>query len=132
MKSLTIQLPDELAKQVEAEAVERKMSTSDVIRYRLTHARSHNPRRALFDAIIDVISPAERLPYADAEPLPPAERMPRAERLSEAQLSPDVEPLALAKPVPPAEPLPEVEPLPDDQGTRKKKRRKSKGTASAR
>jgi len=106
MKSLTVQLPDELAARIEAEALDRKISISDVVREHLNCARSSNPRRALFDAIFDVVSSAERLPEVD--------------RLPEAQPSPNTEP------------LPEVEPLPDDPSVRKKKRRKSKALASAR
>jgi Arc/MetJ-type ribon-helix-helix transcriptional regulator len=61
MKSLTIRLPDELVARLEAEAIERKLSKSEVIRERLEHARSRNPRRALFDAIIDLVFSGDRL-----------------------------------------------------------------------
>jgi hypothetical protein len=38
MKMLTIRLPDALASQIEAESRRRKMSKSDVVRERLSHA----------------------------------------------------------------------------------------------
>jgi hypothetical protein len=95
-------LPDELAARIEAEAVERKMSISDVIRKHLSFAHSHNPRRDLFEAITDVVR------LAVAEPLPHAERSPNPDPLSDAARSPD------------ADPLPDADALPDEPSTRKK------------
>jgi hypothetical protein len=46
---------------IEGEATERKMSKSDVGREHLNRARSRNPRRALFDAISDLVSSGDRL-----------------------------------------------------------------------
>ena len=93
MKSLTIRLPDELVARIEAEALDRKMSISDVVREHLNRVRSSNPRRALFDAIIDLVSSAERLPYADrlpdGEPLPHADWLPDTDRLPDARLIED-------------------------------------------
>ena len=40
MKSVTVRLPDSLADEIEAEARERKMSKTDIIRERLESARS--------------------------------------------------------------------------------------------
>jgi hypothetical protein len=127
MKSLTIQLPDELAARIEAEAVERKMSISDVIRKHLSFAHSHNPRRDLFEAITDVVRSAV------AEPSPRAGRSPdralfdaitdvvrSAEQLIDAERLPHSDPLPESERSPDADPLPDADALPDDPSTRTK------------
>jgi hypothetical protein len=125
MQSLTIQLPDELAARIEAEAVERKMSISDVIREHLSFAHSHNPRRALFEAITDVVrsAVAEPLPHAgrspgralfdaitdvvrSAEQLADAERLPHSDPLPESERLLHSDPLSDAARSPDADPLP--------------------------
>jgi len=62
MKTLSIRLSDELAGDIEAEALKRKISKSDVIRERLTRARSHGPGNAVLDEIGDVIGSVDGLP----------------------------------------------------------------------
>ena len=138
MKSLTIQLPDELAARIEAEAVERKMSISDVIREHLSFAHSHNPRRALFEAITDVVrSAVTPLPHAErspdralfdaitdvvrsAEQLADAERLPHSDPLPESERLLHSDPLSDAARSPDADPLPDADALPDDPSTQKK------------
>src|SRR5229473_3849563 len=116
MKSLTIQLPDELAARIEAEAVERKMSISDVIRKHLNFAHSHNPRRALFEAITNVVrsAVAEPLPHAGRSPDRPlfdaiTDVVRSAEQLIDAERSSHSDPL------PDSERLPHSDPLPDSE-----------------
>jgi hypothetical protein len=139
MKSLTIQLPDELAARIEAEAVERKMSISDVIRKHLSFAHSHNPRRALFEAITDVVRSAVAgpLPHAErspdrslfdaitdvvrsAEQLIDAERSSHSDPLPESERLPHSDPLSDAARSPDADPLPDADALSDEPSTRKK------------
>src|SRR5216684_2695902 len=139
MKSLTIQLPDELAARIEAEAVERKMPISDVIRKYLNLAHSHNPRRALFEAITDVVrSAVTPLPHAERSPdralfdaitdvvrsaeqlVDDAERSSHSDPLPDVERSPDADPLSDAARSPEADPLPDADASSDDPSTRKK------------
>jgi Arc/MetJ-type ribon-helix-helix transcriptional regulator len=126
MKSLTVQLPDELAARIEAEAVERKMSISDVIRKHLNLAHPHNPRRALFEAITDVVrlAVAEPLPHAERSPdralfdaitdvVRSAEQLIDAERLAHSDPSPESERLAHSDPLTGGERSPNPDPLSD-------------------
>jgi hypothetical protein len=126
MKSLAIQLPDELAARIEAEAVERKMSVSDVIRKHLNLTHPHNPRRALFEAITDVVrsAVAEPLPHAERSPgralfdaitdvVHSAEQLIDAERSSHPDPLPDSERLAHAEPLSDAARLPHADALSD-------------------
>jgi len=62
MKTLTIRLPDDLAARIEAEARERKMSKSDVVRGRLNIAWLRDRRSASFDTITDLIGSVDGLP----------------------------------------------------------------------
>ncbi len=59
MKAFTVRLPDELAAQIEAEARERKVSKSDIIRARLTCAR---PLRQPIDPLISDLVGSLELP----------------------------------------------------------------------
>jgi Arc/MetJ-type ribon-helix-helix transcriptional regulator len=60
MKTLTIRLPDDLAAQIEAEAREREVSKSAVVRERLTSAGSR--RFDTMDTIADLIGSVDGLP----------------------------------------------------------------------
>ena len=62
MKVITVRLPDALAAQIEAEAQQRKMSKSDVIRERLSGGRMQRRRAASRDAIADLIGSVTELP----------------------------------------------------------------------
>jgi Arc/MetJ-type ribon-helix-helix transcriptional regulator len=62
MKTVTVRLPETLAAEIEAEARERRRSKSDVVRERLSHAVRPRPRRALTDAIADLVGSVEGLP----------------------------------------------------------------------
>lgn len=63
MKTLTVRLPDVLVAQLEAEARERKLSKSDIVRERLTRAHGGQLQRpASLEAIADLIGSIEGLP----------------------------------------------------------------------
>ena len=62
MRTLTVRLPDELAAQIEAESRRRKLSKSDVVRERLSRARSRNPALASLERISDLIGSVDGLP----------------------------------------------------------------------
>ncbi len=63
MKTLTVRLPDALAAEIQAEARERKLSRSDIVRERLTLAAAARRRRpASLDAIADLIGSVNGLP----------------------------------------------------------------------
>jgi Arc/MetJ-type ribon-helix-helix transcriptional regulator len=62
MKTLTVRLPDELAAQIEAESRQRKVSKSDVVRERLSLARSRSRRTTALDSISDLIGSVGGLP----------------------------------------------------------------------
>jgi Arc/MetJ-type ribon-helix-helix transcriptional regulator len=62
MKTLTVRLPEELAAQIEAESRERKVSKSDVVRERLSLARSRHRRTASLDLISNLIGSVDGLP----------------------------------------------------------------------
>ena len=70
MRSLTINLPDDLAARIEAEAVKQKISVSDVVRKHLNVPHSHNARGELFEAITDVVRRAVTQPPLGAERSP--------------------------------------------------------------
>ena len=62
MKTFTVRLPDALAAEIEAEARERKLSKSDVVRERLSLADSPGRRSASFEAIRHLIGSVDGLP----------------------------------------------------------------------
>ena len=62
MKTLTVRLPEELAAQIEAESRERKVSKSDVVRERLSLARSRHRRTAPLDSIRNLVGSVDGLP----------------------------------------------------------------------
>jgi Arc/MetJ-type ribon-helix-helix transcriptional regulator len=62
MKTLTVRLPNSLAAQIEAESRRRKVSKSDIVRERLTLARSGRSRAASLDSIRDLIGAVDGLP----------------------------------------------------------------------
>jgi Arc/MetJ-type ribon-helix-helix transcriptional regulator len=62
MKTLTVRLPEALVAQIEAESRRRKLSKSDVVRERLTLARSPRRQPASLDAIADLIGSIDGLP----------------------------------------------------------------------
>jgi Arc/MetJ-type ribon-helix-helix transcriptional regulator len=63
MKTLTVRLPEALASEIEGESRRRKLSKSDVVRERLTHAGSRTKRSAAaLDSIADLIGSIEGLP----------------------------------------------------------------------
>lgn len=57
-----MRLPEALVAEIEAESRERRRSKSDVIRERLRHAARPRLRRALVDAIADLVGSVEGLP----------------------------------------------------------------------
>lgn len=63
MRTLTIRLPEALAASIEAEARERKLSKSDVVRERLSRAaQGDRPLPPTFEAIADLIGSVDGLP----------------------------------------------------------------------
>jgi Arc/MetJ-type ribon-helix-helix transcriptional regulator len=62
MKTLTVRLPEELAAQIEAESRERNVSKSDVIRERLSRARSRHRQAVSLERISDIIGSVDGLP----------------------------------------------------------------------
>ena len=63
MKTLTVRLPEALVAQIEAESRRRKLSKSDVVRERLTHAPAgRQPRAPSLEAIADLIGSVSGLP----------------------------------------------------------------------
>jgi Arc/MetJ-type ribon-helix-helix transcriptional regulator len=62
MKTLTVRLPEELMGQIEAEARERRVSKSDVVRDRLSPARLRGRRTASLATIGDLIGCVDGLP----------------------------------------------------------------------
>jgi Arc/MetJ-type ribon-helix-helix transcriptional regulator len=62
MKTLTVQLPDALVVQIEAESRRRKLSKSDVVRERLTAEKQRHAKPGQLDAIADIIGSIDRLP----------------------------------------------------------------------
>jgi len=63
MKTLTVQLPEVLLAQIEAESRRRKLSKSEVERERLTAAgRSREQQPAMLDAIAGVVGSVDWLP----------------------------------------------------------------------
>ena len=61
MKTLTVRLPEALVAQIEAESRRRKLSKSDVVRERLTHAITGR-RPSSLEAIADLIGSVSGLP----------------------------------------------------------------------
>lgn len=61
-KTLTVRLPDLVVADIEAESRERQISKSDVVRERLTAAKSTSRRAASLDAIADLIGSVDGLP----------------------------------------------------------------------
>ncbi len=57
-----MRLPAALVAEIEAESRERRRSKSDVVRERLSHAARSRPRRALADAITDLVGSVDGLP----------------------------------------------------------------------
>jgi Arc/MetJ-type ribon-helix-helix transcriptional regulator len=62
MKTLTVRLPEALAAQIEAESRERKLSKSDVVRERLSVARSRRRGPTSLDVVYDLIGSVDGLP----------------------------------------------------------------------
>jgi hypothetical protein len=62
MKTLTVRLPEALVAEIEAESRNRKMSKSDVVRDRLSSARSSRGPKTSLDAISDLIGSVAGLP----------------------------------------------------------------------
>ncbi len=62
MKTLVVRLPEALIAEIEAEARERKMSKSDVIRERLSRPSKPRQPPASFAAISDLIGSVPGLP----------------------------------------------------------------------
>ena len=63
MKTLTVRLPEALAAQIETESRERKLSISDVVRERLSHAAGQRRAgSAALAAIVDVSGSVDGLP----------------------------------------------------------------------
>jgi len=63
MKTLTVRLPEALVAQIEAESRKRKLSKSDIIRERLSHAdQSNRQLPASYEAIADLIGSIDGLP----------------------------------------------------------------------
>jgi predicted DNA-binding protein len=70
MKSFTLRLPDEMADRLEAEAIRRKMSKSDIVRERLDRAPSSNDEAAIAnrwaDTLAAVVGAVDGLPHGDS------------------------------------------------------------------
>jgi Arc/MetJ-type ribon-helix-helix transcriptional regulator len=63
VKILTVRLPDSLVAEIEAEARERQIRKSDVVRERLDAANGQRgERRTSFDAIADLVGSVDGLP----------------------------------------------------------------------
>jgi hypothetical protein len=63
MKTLTVQLPDALVADIEAEARVRKLSTSDIVRERLCVAgRARSDTSVLREGIADLVGSVDGLP----------------------------------------------------------------------
>jgi Arc/MetJ-type ribon-helix-helix transcriptional regulator len=63
MKTLTVRLPEDLVAQIEAEARQRKLSKSDVVRERLTEAgQTHRRHSTSLDPIADLVGSVDGLP----------------------------------------------------------------------
>ena len=64
MKTLTVRLPEPLVAEIVAEARERKVSKSDIVRERLQAGRRPGRRQSSpFDAIRDLIGAIDGLPH---------------------------------------------------------------------
>jgi Ribbon-helix-helix protein, copG family len=61
MKTFVVRLPDPLAAEIEAEARERRISKSDIVRERLESA-PQRPENSLLDAIADLAGSVKGLP----------------------------------------------------------------------
>ena len=62
MKTLTVQLPEVLVAEIEAESRRRALSKSEVVRERLTApARSRERQPIMFDAIADIVGSVDLL-----------------------------------------------------------------------
>jgi hypothetical protein len=62
MKKLTVRLSDQLAAHIKSEARRRKVSQSDIIRERLSRARSRQQWTVSLDSISDLIGSVDGLP----------------------------------------------------------------------
>ena len=62
MKTLTVRLPEVLVAEIEAESRGRKLSKSDVVRERLSHAGPARRRLAPPHAIADLVGSVDQLP----------------------------------------------------------------------
>lgn len=63
MRTLTVRLPEDLAAQIEAEARQRRLSKSDVVRERLMRRQgARRGKASLLDAIADVVGSVDGLP----------------------------------------------------------------------
>ena len=63
MKSLTVRLPDQLVKEIEAESRARNCAKSDVVRQRLQHGAGGTPNpSAALNLISDLIGSVDGLP----------------------------------------------------------------------
>jgi Arc/MetJ-type ribon-helix-helix transcriptional regulator len=62
VKTLTVRLPDRLAREIDAESRGRGVSKSDVVRERLQAAPAVRERAGTLDAIADLIGSVDGLP----------------------------------------------------------------------
>lgn len=62
MKSITVRLPDSLAEDIEAEALRRKMSKTDIMRERLSRNMENAKAPSSLEAIADLIGSIDGLP----------------------------------------------------------------------
>jgi hypothetical protein len=63
MRSLTVRLPDQLVREIEAECLERNCAKSDVVRERLQRGAGHPPSSsARLNLIADLIGSVDGLP----------------------------------------------------------------------
>ncbi|HTT40533.1 MAG TPA: ribbon-helix-helix protein, CopG family [Burkholderiales bacterium] len=62
MKTLTVRLPEALVAEIEAECRERRRSKSDIVRERLHLAAKPRSRRALAEAVADLVGAVDGLP----------------------------------------------------------------------
>ena len=62
MKTLTVRLPEALVAEIEAESRERRRSKSEVVRERLSLGARPRSRRAVPDAIADLVGSVNGLP----------------------------------------------------------------------
>ncbi len=61
MKSLTVRLPDELVQRLEAEARERSLSKSDIVRERLTQSSDSAKHNGWSDVLAKVVGSVDDL-----------------------------------------------------------------------